>query len=66
MKDQIVYKAKMQLPNNAYKKVVNGKTYQFVGWSLTPNGDVKYTNKAYFDYSILKAGTITDLYAIWK
>ena len=63
MKDQMITKD-TALTKNAFKKVVDGKTYKFVGWE-SEDGAV-YTDKEVFTYDPLKAGTITTLYAIWE
>ena len=46
------------LPNNEYEK----EGYTFVGWSLTSNGEVEYTDKS--EYKVSSESIIT-LYAIW-
>ncbi len=61
MKDQLIYK------NTALtKKAFVRKGYAFEGWSLTPGGDVKYTDRQVYVYDIKDAGEIIVLYAKWK
>ena len=66
MKDLVIYK-NTALTANAFKKTVDGKAVQFLGWNTKPDGTgTSYDNKAVINYSIFKAGSITTLYAMWE
>lgn len=50
------------LPANAFTR----KGYKFAGWATTPNGPVKYKNKAAVKNLTSKNGKTVTLYAKWK
>ena len=65
MADLVIYKD-TKLPKCSLKKVVDGRTYTFLGWSETAGGELKYRTGNLYDYSIFKAGQIITLYAVWE
>ncbi len=55
------YDETLSLPENTFKKA----GYSFVGWSVTPNGAVKYFDKQHVqNLSVDDRGLVT-LYAVW-
>ncbi len=65
MNDLVIYKD-TKLPNCNLKKVTEGRTWTFKGWSETLNGELRYRTGDLYDYSIFKAGQTVTLYAAWE
>ena len=56
------YNQSYTLPENSFQKV----GYKFKGWSLSSNGNVKYTNKSTIKNLTAKDGETIILYAQWE
>ena len=55
------YNTSMTLNANKFSRT----NYKFKGWSLTPNGSVKYNDKATVNNLTLENGKTVTLYAVW-